>query len=287
MAARIAVIGDLHSAWDEQDVEYFNASDYRLLLFTGDLGASSKRDGQHIAQSIARVKRDVLVMPGNNDVAQLATLGAELTLRQGARSLLLETLAGAPKPEARLCGYSSHSYLLGQGGVTVIAGRPFSFGGGKLWFAEDLAREFGITSLEASAERIVALAQQAPTRDVIFLSHNGPTGLGEAPDAPWGNDFDPPPAGDWGDPDLRAAIDVVKAAGEHRVLCVIAGHMHWPTRGGGERRFSERIDGTLYLNPARVPRIVAQLDGALVRHHFALRIDAEGAHAEERAVDLD
>ncbi|MGD8860823.1 MAG: metallophosphoesterase [Myxococcales bacterium] len=284
MAAQIGVIGDLHSAWDAQDVAHFNGASYSLLLFTGDLGASSKRDGRQIAQSISRLQRPVLVMPGNNDVEQVDTLGAELTLRRGARSLLDGD--DGRGPGAQLCGYSSHPFELPGAELTVVAGRPFSFGGSKLWFPEVLEREFGVTSLRQSAERIVSLVHDAPTRDVIILSHNGPRGLGAAPEAPWGNDFSSP-GGDWGDPDLGEALTEIGAAGNKRLLAVIGGHMHWPIRDGAPRRFREHRDGTLYLNPARVPRIFPRPGGARGRHHFALSIDHRGARAEERVVETD
>ena len=79
---RIAIIGDLHSAWDECDVAYFNRSTYQMLLFAGDLGATATRDGLQIASSLSRLTRPALVMPGNNDVAQYPLLSAELTYRR-------------------------------------------------------------------------------------------------------------------------------------------------------------------------------------------------------------
>ena len=54
---RIALIGDLHSSWDETDVAYFNRSDYALLLFTGDLGASGPLLGPRSDESAIGVRR--------------------------------------------------------------------------------------------------------------------------------------------------------------------------------------------------------------------------------------
>lgn len=285
-ATSIGIIGDLHSAWDDADVAYFNRSPYQLLLFTGDLGASTKEDGARIAKAISRLERDVLVMPGNNDAAQYSALAAELAYRQGAKSLL-RGLAGAERtPEAKLCGYSSHRFTIGERELTVIAGRPFSMGGPQLTFAQELAREHGVTSLEQSAERIAELIERAPTREVIVLSHNGPAGLGGAAHSMWGRDF-AEPALDWGDPDLAQALEQARARGTHRVLAVIAGHMHSPIRGGAERELEAVRDGTLYLNPARVPRVFEREDGHVVRHHVELTLQSDHARATHHLVSLE
>jgi uncharacterized protein (TIGR04168 family) len=281
----IAVIGDLHSAWDDADVAHFNRSPYALLLFTGDLGASTRQDGARIARSISRIERDVLVMPGNNDAAQHSALAAELAYRHGAKALLRGEASG-PVPEVKLCGYSSHAFSVGGRELTVIAGRPFSMGGPELTFGEPLAQEFGVSSLDQSAARIAALIASAPTRDVIVLSHNGPTGLGEDADSMWGRDFAMPSA-DWGDPDLAQALERSRTTGSHRVLAVIAGHMHTPIRGGGERALELRRDGTLYVNPARVPRIFERGDGREVRHHVELSFHADEARATHHLVALE
>lgn len=280
---RIAIIGDLHSAWNARDVAYFNGSSYELLLFTGDLGASTKQDGTRIAKAISRLERPTLVMPGNNDAPFYSAIAAELAYQQGARALLRE--GPARKPAVKLCGYSQHAYSIGPNGVTIVAGRPFSMGGPDLTFRDTLARELGVGSLEESVARIVAVAREAPTRDLIFLSHNGPTGLGERADSPWGRDFASPSC-DWGDLDLERAIERVRAGGKHRVLAVIAGHMHSPTRGGRPRASQARRDGVLYVNPARVPRIFEH-DGKLVHHHVELALTADGVEASERLVPVD
>jgi uncharacterized protein (TIGR04168 family) len=285
-ALSIGIIGDLHSAWDDADVAYFNRSPYQLLLFTGDLGASTKEDGARIAKVISRLERDVLVMPGNNDAVHYSALAAELAYRQGAKSLLRQLAGAVRMPEAKLCGYSSHRFTIGARELTVIAGRPFSMGGPELTFAEEVAREHGVTSLEQSAARIAELIERAETRDVIVLSHNGPTGLGDAAHSMWGRDF-AKPAVDWGDPDLAQALARARERATRRVLAVIAGHMHTPIRGGGEREQQMHRDGTLYLNPARVPRIFEREDGREVRHHVELTLQGDAAHATHHLVPLE
>lgn len=284
-SSSIGVIGDLHSAWDDADVAYFNKSPYALLLFTGDLGASTREDGARIAKTISRLERDTLVMPGNNDAPQHSALAAELAYRQGAKALL-RSAADSRAAEVKLCGYSSHAFSVGGRELTVVAGRPFSMGGPELTFADQLAREHDVTSLEQSATRIAELIERAPTRDVIVLSHNGPRGLGDAANSLWGRDF-AKPSMDWGDPDLALALERARASGKHRVRAVIAGHMHTPIRNGGERTSEARRDGTLYLNPARVPRIYERADGYEVRHHVELTLGDDAVHATHHEVALE
>jgi uncharacterized protein (TIGR04168 family) len=112
----------------------------------------------------------------------------------------------------------------------------------------------------------------------VFLSHNGPVGLGDAPHDMWGCDFKPG-GGDWGDPDLTAAVEYAIACGK-RVLAVVAGHMHLRTKHGHERPWCARRDDTLYVNAARVPRIIAR-DREVHRHHVELIIDRDGVTANE------
>jgi hypothetical protein len=73
---RIALVGDLHAAWDDADAAYFGSSDYHKVLVTGDLGNSGQANGVKIAQSLSRIAKDTLVMPGNNDVRDYAAIVA-------------------------------------------------------------------------------------------------------------------------------------------------------------------------------------------------------------------
>jgi len=270
----IALIGDVHSAWTPDDTLFFNASQYPLLLVTGDLGGSRARDGLTVARSMAALTRRTIVMPGNNDVREYAKIAAELTYRHARQELL----GGTPGQGPRTCGYSTHVLKLGALELSILAGRPFAMGGCELSFPDELERNFGVASLEASAERLCALVDEATTEHLVFFGHNGPFGLGSDPAAPWGRDFDPA-AGDWGDQDLREAIDYAVAHGR-KVLAVLAGHMHWSLRSGGQRRWQLQKDGILYVNAARVPRVFPH-EGTLVHQHVALSFEEDGARAEE------
>jgi uncharacterized protein (TIGR04168 family) len=151
-------------------------------------------------------------------------------------------------------------------------------GGSELSFPHALKASYGIETMEQSTRRLLELVDQSTSRNVLFLAHNGPTGLGVTASSPFGRDFDPQ-AGDWGDQDLRAAVDHAVRIGR-RVLAVVGGHMHWPLPDGSEREWCTRRDGVLYVNAARVPRHVPREDG-LLRHHVALRLTDQEATARE------
>ena len=116
----------------------------------------------------------------------------------------------------------------------------------------------------------------------LFLAHNGPSGLGSGRADIWGCDFKKD-EGDFGDEDLRLAVDHAQSSGK-RVLAVLAGHMHHAIKGGGERRWQIERDGVLYVNAARVPRIFEH-EGRHVRHHIAITLSEQGARAEPVLVD--
>jgi hypothetical protein len=60
--------------------------------------------------------------------------------------------------------------------------------------------------------------------------------------------------------------------------------MHWQLRSGGERRWQVERDGVLYVNAARVPRIVRS-DERKRHHHVALELTPQGARAREVALE--
>jgi uncharacterized protein (TIGR04168 family) len=279
--ARIAVVGDLHSAWQPFDVHYFNQSDYSLVLVTGDLGGSARRDGLQIARSLARLEKRTLVIPGNADGADHAKVAAEFSYQHGRAGLMDALRPNANRRGVELAGYGLHTLELGTRQVTLISARPFATGGSELSFPALLEQRFGVRSLAESSERLRALVDRATTDALIFLAHNGPAGLGDDAAAPWGRDFDPR-AGDWGDTDLADAVAHAAARGG-RPIAVVAGHMHWHLRGGGQRRWKAERDGTLFVNAACVPRIFTDGSDA-VHHHIELVLDADGFTATETLV---
>ncbi|MBA1147851.1 metallophosphoesterase [Ectothiorhodospiraceae bacterium WFHF3C12] len=273
---RIAVIGDLHGFWDERDTDYFNDADYEQILFLGDLPRLA--GGEEVAREISQLRRPALLIPGNHDGSTVLQLYAEMCHRERAARRLsrgqeerVRALEVALGP-VLLAGYSLHDC----GEFSIIAARPHSMGGDRLYFADYLDRQFGIDSLAASAERLRNLVDRA-AEQVLFLAHNGPSGLGDEPDSIWGCDFDPA-RGDFGDHDLRQAIDYAWRTGR-RVRAVLAGHMHHRV-SGGYRPWCRFEGETLHLNAARVPRVKHAEEGKL-RHHLRLEIYGNETRATE------
>lgn len=264
---RIAVIGDIHAFWGPPDVEYFNQSDYDLVLFVGDLGGYTVGGTLKVARSISRLEKPALVLPGNHDAITPAQLAAEISgvgslieLASGGEERRRKELAEALGP-VPLVGYSLHRFRFRTQTLSVVAARPHSFGGPRLAFRPLMKRAFGVSSLEESEARLKQLVDDASS-ELVFLAHNGPTGLGETRDAIWGCDFRRS-AGDFGDPDLTGALRYAEQQGK-RVRAVLAGHMHHALKGGGDRKWVEEQGGTYFVNAARVPRVfrAAKLDDA-------------------------
>ncbi|MEJ2748117.1 MAG: metallophosphoesterase [Anaerolineae bacterium] len=265
----LAIVGDIHLHFDEADVAYFNQSDYDLILFVGDLSNYRPRGGLPIARRIARIEKPVIFMPGNHDTTNIWQLAAEIwqkpwlarwgALGQARRVGALEKALGT----AVSAGYSTHHFPQ----FDLVAARPFSMGGPTLSFQPYMKRRYGITSLDQSAERLRQCVDQAQSERLIFLAHNGPTGLGQAPTDIWGRDFGPG-GGDFGDPDLEQAIIYAQEQGR-QVLAVFAGHLHRQTKNGRQRLWLVEKEGTQYVNAACVPRIFER-EGGVVRHHVRL-----------------
>jgi uncharacterized protein (TIGR04168 family) len=278
---KLAVIGDVHHAWNEVDTTYFNSSDHDAVLFVGDIYNYSLQRGLRAASELAQLDKPALLVPGNHDAVHPAQLAAEITRRQ---SLIRFTSWGHSERVRALCeavggvqvgGYSVHQL---EEGLDVIAGRPHAMGGSSISFAPHMATAYGVRSLEDSIERLKHCVNESHAERVLFLAHNGPTGLGPRRSDLWGVDFRRE-EGDFGDEDLRVAIDYARSVGK-KVLAVVAGHMHHRLLGGGRRRWYERKDGVLYVNAARVPRIFEDRNG-IFHHHVDLFIEGDQAEAVE------
>ena len=262
-------------------MRWLDAAGYDRVVFVGDLAGYRQSGSVRIVRLIAALQTPALILPGNHDaVHALQMLGEVLGRPSLTRALAAgqgrrhQALADALPGRHRLAGYSHHPL---SAEVAIIAGRPQSVGGPRMAFVPHLSRRFQVSTLDESAARLCELVRRAPEPGLIFLAHNGPTGLGSTRDSIWGCDFKAQ-AGDWGDPDLRAAIDF--AVGQGRtVLAVIAGHMHRHLKGGGQRPASLTVDGIAYLNAAEVPRI---RDGR--HHHVAVTIAGGTVAFEEKWV---
>ena len=280
----IGIIGDVHNAFDLDDVQAFNHSTLDLLLFVGDLGKYRHIEGLQTARVMSQLCKPALLIPGNHDTMIALQLLAELrqwqrtawltSWGQGIRRWRLNRALGA----IVMGGYSTHHYRFGGEAFDIVVGRPFSFGGPYLAFGPFLRRTYGIASMAQSVARLKQCIDQAQSETILFLGHCGPTGLGNGRSDLWGIDFRPA-GGDNGDADLQAAIAYAKQKGK-RVTAVVAGHMHHHLKGGGLRTWQLTQDETLYLNAARVPRIEHQHDHPPLHHYVKLTINNGAATAE-------
>lgn len=249
-AIKIAVIGDVHDAWDADDEIALRYLGVDLVLLVGDFGNESVE----VVRSIAAMDLPKAAVLGNHDAWYSAS---EWGIKkcpydrtqedrvQQQLDLLAETHVGYGNldfPDLKL---------------TVVGARPFSWGGSDWKNTEFYRSRFGVTNFEESTARIVAAAQQATQNTVIFLGHCGPTGLGERPEDPCGRDWQPL-GGDHGDPDFAAAIEQTRQLGK-TIPLVTFGHMHHQLRHTKQHLRTSVVaspTGTVYVNAAHVPRII-------------------------------
>ena len=257
---KIAIVGDIHDRWEIADEIALQLLGVDLVLFVGDFGNESVQ----VVREIAAVKLPKAAVFGNHDAWYSASDWGKQKCPydrqkedwvQDQIDLLKETHVGYSKldfPELQL---------------TVVGSRPFSWGGDVWKNAEFYKERFGVTSFAESTAKIVAAAETAAYDTVIFLGHNGPVGLGSNADDPCGKDWQPL-GGDYGDPDLTEAIASVRKLGK-TIPLVTFGHMHHDLRYTKQhlrKTFVISSEGTMYLNAARVPRIVQTPQGDKLRN---------------------
>lgn len=287
-AATIAVIGDVHLFWDDEDVAFFNEGGYDLLLFVGDLAGYTQLRGRRVARSLRGLRVPAMCVPGNHDGLHAFQLGAEIAPRahplrnafcqgQARRCQNLSRALGS----VELVAYSRRRVAPGGVPLNVVVGRPHSIGGRRLACLRYLEKEYAVNSMEASIAKMKSLVDACDDAPILFLAHNGPSGLGNRADSIWGCDFRRKEE-DWGDRDLAEAIGYAESQGR-KVLATVAGHMHRKTKSGKRRPAQLHKDGVLYVNAAEVPRHRNE-DGAKKRHHVRLTVTQEGATAEDRWV---
>lgn len=249
----ILVIGDVHGHWGARDIEYLEHGDQDLVLFVGDLGD----ENVDIVRAVASLQCPKYVLLGNHDAwASFSQKASTDALRE-----MLDVLGKDH------IGYSVRDIDAAQ--VSVIGARPFSWGGPDLRSPELYGELFGVRSHEDSAEAIYEASLAARYDDLVILAHNGPHGLSANPRGIYGKDFGKRPGGDWGDRDLRLAIDKIDESGR-QIRAVIAGHMHHklhPQIGGYRNRFARRGD-TSFVNAAVVPRYKRTEEAGEMRHYL-------------------
>jgi len=247
---KIAVVGDVHDQWEADDGIALQQLGVDLVLFVGDFGNESVE----VVRAIAALDIPKAAVFGNHDAWYTASEWGRKKSPydhkkedwvQQQTNLLGETNVGYGKLEFPALN------------LTVVGSRPFSWGGA-VWKNADFYQErFGVKNFEESTARIVAAANSAAEKTVIFLGHNGPVGLGARPEDPCGKDWQPL-GGDFGDPDFTEAIAQTRALGK-TIPLVTFGHMHHKLRHTTKQLRTPvyaSSEGTVYLNAASVPRII-------------------------------
>jgi uncharacterized protein (TIGR04168 family) len=258
---KIAVVGDIHDQWELEDGLALKQLGVDLVLFVGDFGNESVE----VVEAIASLEIPKAAVMGNHDAWYTATEWGRKKCpydrtQEDRVQKQLDLLGTAH------VGYSKLDFP--QWNLTVVGGRPFTWGGTEWRFADICKERYGVDSLEESAEKIYQAVKSAAGDNLIFLGHNGPSGLGDRAEDPCGKDWHPI-GGDYGDPDLAEAISLSLTAGK-TISLVTFGHMHHSLRHTKIKRKSifRSPEGTIYLNAASVPRIIETATGKL--RHFAL-----------------
>jgi uncharacterized protein (TIGR04168 family) len=264
---KIAVIGDIHDLWDYEDEAALQALGVDLVLLVGDFGNESVE----VVRAISQLSLPKAAIFGNHDAWYNATdwgiKQCPYDRRQEDRLQQQIDLLGDSH-----VGYGKLDFP--KLNLSVVGSRPFSWGG-STWKNEKFYRDrCGVNSFEESVDRMVAVAHSTACKTVIFIGHNGPTGLGKLPEDPCGKDWQPI-GGDHGDPDFEQAIAQVHQSGK-TIPLVAFGHMHHTLRHTKQqlrRTIHTTPEGTVYLNAARVPRIV-QNQGNRLRNFSVVTLES-------------
>ena len=251
----IAVVGDVHNQWSEADSLALQHLKVDLVLFVGDFG----NEAVEVVRQIAAVPIPKAVIMGNHDAwysasswgRQKAPYDQSQEDRvQQQLDLLGETHVGFNKLD------------FAELAVSVVGSRPFSWGGA-IWRNNEFYRDrYKIKNFAESTQQIVESAKNTAYKTLIFIAHNGPTGLGASTGSICGRDWKEE-GGDYGDPDLTEAIAQVQNL-DKSVPLVTFGHMHHELKipRGKRRKIVEVREQTVYLNAACVPRVIKGSQGA-------------------------
>ena len=254
---KIAVVGDIHSQWGEEDHLALAHLDVDLVLFVGDFG----NEEVEIVRKVASLDMPKAIVLGNHDAWYTAS-------KWGQHNCPYD-----PSQEDRVqeqldilgdlhVGFSKLDFP--QLNLSVVGGRPFSWGGSRWKNRRFLRARYDVGNFNASAYRILDNVKEAAYDTIVFLGHNGPLGLGKRPKDICGRDWEPL-GGDYGDPDLAKAIKETREMGKS-VPLVCFGHMHHRLRYTQEKlRRMAFLDaeGTVHVNAASVPRIIEEDDQRL------------------------
>ncbi|GFE71492.1 TIGR04168 family protein [Chroococcus sp. FPU101] len=262
---KIAVVGDIHDQWEEQDNLTLKHLEVDLVLFVGDFGNESV----NIVRKIASLDLPKAAIMGNHDAWYTASSWGRKQSPydhdkedwvQEQLNLLAEAHVGYGKLD------------FPEFGLSIVGSRPFSWGGSDWKNKTFLQTRYGIKNFTESTAKIIEQVEQTAFDTLIFLGHNGPSGLGEQAEDICGKDWQPI-GGDHGDPDFAEAIALTRQMGKNIPL-VTFGHMHHRLRHT-QTQLRTQIQSdleTIYLNAARVPRIIEK-NGQKLRNYSIVTLE--------------
>ncbi|KAL0282096.1 UNVERIFIED_CONTAM: hypothetical protein Sangu_2971200 [Sesamum angustifolium] len=251
-SARIAIVGDVHDDWSlEEDTKALQLLKPDLVMFTGrfsvpHLLCDFGNENVDLVESISKLDFPKAIILGNHDAWNTQKFSAR---EKDAVQLQLEFLGDEH------VGYGRIDFPNLK--LSIVGGRPFSCGGEHLFRKKLLTARYGVHNMDESAKMIYEAALGTPAdHSIIFLAHNGPSGLGSNLDDICGRDWIPG-AGDYGDPDLAHAISQLKQTTKLQIKLIVFGHMHKNLAYGQGLRKMIAIgdDNIIYLNGAVVPRV--------------------------------
>lgn len=255
---RLICVGDMHDAWGETDEAALRAMAPDAVLFVGDYGNENVGLVRRLATFADDVDFFVAAVLGNHDgFFSMSQRGRDnCPYNASEEDRVREQLELLRKYNPSYKSLDVHDAATK---LSVVGGRPLTWGGPYWKHARFYRDYFNVYGMSQSAAKIEEAAVGASHGSLVFLSHNGPTGLGRLPSDPCGKDWGDDIGGDYGDEDLRNGIAAARRAGR-AVPLVVFGHMHHRLRRGGMRTMLKmEEDGssgrnTIMLDAAVVPR---------------------------------
>ncbi|MGK7883067.1 MAG: TIGR04168 family protein [Crocosphaera sp.] len=265
-AITIAVVGDVHDQWETADNDALEGLKVDLVLFVGDFGNESVP----VVRKISQLSVPKAVIMGNHDAWYTASGWGrkKCPYDRSKEDWLQDQLDILGDIHV---GYSKLDFP--QFNLSVVGSRPYSWGGPEWKNKQFLSDLYQVSGFKDSTEKIMSAVQETSEKNVIFLGHNGPAGLGKDPEDICGKDWQPI-GGDHGDPDFSQAIAQSYDFGK-KIPLVTFGHMHHRLRHTGSRlrtRVVTNEQGTVYLNAASVPRVIEE-NGKKLRNFSLVSLD--------------
>ncbi|MGB3208329.1 MAG: TIGR04168 family protein, partial [Crinalium sp.] len=148
LIVKIAIVGDVHDQWEEDDAIALKQLGVDLVLFVGDFGNESVS----VVQAIASLDIPKAAVFGNHDAWYTATEWGRNKCPYDRRK------EDWVQEQIDLMGTADVGYGkldFPEFKLTVVGSRPFSWGGSKWKYKDFYQERFGVASIEESTKRIL------------------------------------------------------------------------------------------------------------------------------------